>query len=101
MKPEIKLILEPVEGDVLPLTIENVGAFTCPPFSFMALSHMADGAIRPLRFDTLIDMKPGDRFRFDLHVRLSEHLTLRFDRSIDLYVNDQPVADNTLSFPKP
>ena len=100
MKPEIHLSVEPLEGAYMPLIIENMGGASCPPFSFVAICRAPQGVIRPVRFDTAIDMKPGDRFRFDLRLNVDDALTLRFSQSVELFFKDEPVPGNLLSFPK-
>jgi hypothetical protein len=100
MKPEINLTLEPIEGMFMPLTVENMGGNTCPPFSFVAVSRSPQGYIRPVKFDTAIDMKPGDRFRFDLRINVADTLTLRFDGAVALHHGGQPVPGNLVTFPK-
>lgn len=99
-KPEIELTLEPFEGEVMPLTIVNMGGFTCPAFTFVAVLRGETGYVRPVKFESVVDMKPGDRFRFDLRMRESEQLTVRFDKSVELFFKDQPVDSNMISFPK-
>jgi hypothetical protein len=96
---ELDLTLEPLAGDLLPITLLNAGGVSCPPYSFVAILRGPD-YIRPVRFDSVIDMKPGDSFRFELTIRSGEQLTLRFDRSVDLYFKNEPVPDNMISFPK-
>jgi hypothetical protein len=97
-KPELELMLEPQAGDRLPVCLLNVGGRSCPPWSFVAILRGV-GYIRPVRFDSVIDMKPGDRFRFDLTIHAGEQLSLRFDRSVDVFFKDAPVTDNMISFP--
>jgi hypothetical protein len=99
-KPEIELSLQPLEGDVMPVLVVNMGGFTCPPFSFVAIMRGIDGAIRPVKFDSAIDMKPGDRFRFDLRISQDEQLTIRFDKSVELFFQDQPAPNTLIAFPK-
>ncbi len=98
-RPELDLTLEPMAGDVLPISLVNAGGRSCPPYSFVAILRGAD-YIRPVRFDSVIDMKPGDRFRYELTIRSGEQLTLRFDRNLDVFFQDKPVEHNMVSFPK-
>jgi hypothetical protein len=97
-RPELELTLEPLAGERLPVCLVNTGGRSCPPWSFVAIMR-GQGYIRPVRFDSVIDMKPGDRFRFDLIIHAGEQLTLRFDRNVDIYFKDAPVTDNLISFP--
>ncbi|MGL4728567.1 MAG: hypothetical protein ACRCWO_07410 [Bosea sp. (in: a-proteobacteria)] len=96
---ELDLTLEPMMGEVLPITLLNAGGVSCPPYSFVAILR-GPGYIRPVRFDSAIDMKPGDSFRFELTIRASEQLTLRFERGVDVYFKNEAVPDNMISFPK-
>ena len=84
----------------MPVLVVNMGGFTCPPFSFVAVLRGQDGYIRPVKFESAIDMKPGDRFRFDLEIRQDEQLTIRFDKSVELFFQDQPAPNNMVMFPK-
>jgi hypothetical protein len=99
-RPEVGLTLEPLEGESMPVMVVNMGGFTCPPFSFVAILRGEGGYIRPVRFDTVIDMKPGDRFRFELRLKPHEQLTVKFDRSVDLYFKDELTHNNTIEFPR-
>ena len=100
MKPELELTLQPLEGDIMPISVVNMGGMTCPPFSFVAVLRGLSGSIRPVKFDSAIDMKPGDTFHFDLRMRQTEQLTIRFEKSIELFFKDEPVPGNMIAFPK-
>ena len=99
-RAEVELILQPPDGEVMPLLVVNTGGFTCPPFSFVAILRGPEGYIRPVKFESTIDMKPGDKFRFDLRLRENEQLTVKFDRNVELFFKDEPAENNMIIFPK-
>jgi hypothetical protein len=99
-RPEIELTLEPFAAGIMPLSLVNMGGSTCPPFSFVAILRGQEGYIRPVKFDSSLDMKPGDRFRFELKMNTNEQLTVKFDKNVELFFKDQPVDGNMISFPK-